>query len=91
MVVRPYQETSVAPNIKHRTFNEDADESELCWHRDAEDRTVQVLEGSGWCLQLDNSLPMSLVPGREYFIPKHVYHRLIKGSSDLKVEIVQHL
>ena len=48
MVVKPYQETQVAPNIKHRTFTEDADNSDLCWHRDAEDPTVRVLEGEGW-------------------------------------------
>jgi hypothetical protein len=50
-----------------------------------------VLEGAGWSLQLDNRLPMALVPGREYFIPEAVYHRLIKGSSDLTVEITQHI
>lgn len=90
MVVKPYEETQVAPNTKHRTFKEDADNSDLCWHRDAEDRTVRVLEGEGWCLQLDNSLPVVLVPGRDYFIPEAVYHRLIKGKSDLKIEIVKH-
>lgn len=90
-MVKPYEETSVAPNIKQRTFREDADNSDLCWHRDAEDRTVRVLEGAGWCIQLDNSLPVVLVPSREYFIPKEVYHRLIKGKSDLTVEITQHL
>jgi hypothetical protein len=90
MVVKPYEETQVAHNIKQRTFREDADNSDLCWHRDAEDRTVRVLEGAGWSLQLDNSLPMALVPGRDYFIPEAIYHRLIKGKSDLIVEITQH-
>ena len=90
MVVKPYEETQVAPNIKQRTFREDADNSDLCWHRDAEDRTVRVLEGSGWSLQLDNRFTMALVPGRDYNIPKEVYHRLIKGNSDLVVEIVMH-
>ena len=90
MVVKPYEENQVAPNFKHRTFREDADNSDLCWHRDAEDRTVRVLEGSRWSLQLDNRLPMALVPGRDYNIPREVYHRLIKGNSDLVVEIVMH-
>ena len=90
MVVKPYEETQVAPNLKHRTFTEDADNSDLCWHRDREDRTVRVVEGEGWSLQLDNRLPMALVQGREYFIPEAVYHRLIKGNNTLIVEIIQH-
>jgi len=91
MVVKPYQETQVTSNIKQRIFTEDTSSDDLCWHRDAEDRTVRVLEGAGWSLQLDNSLPMALVPGRDYFIPEAIYHRLIKGKSDLIVEITQHI
>ena len=36
---------------------------------------------------MDNELPIKLTEGKEYFIPKGVYHRLIKGDGDLKVKI----
>ena len=57
------------------------------WHRDREDRDVTVLEGSGWQLQMDNRLPVYLTPGKTYHIPRNTYHRVIKGNTDLLVEI----
>jgi hypothetical protein len=90
MVVKPYQETQVTNNIKQRIFTEDTSSDDLCWHRDAEDRTVRVLKGDGWKLQLDNCLPIELTQNKEYFIPERVYHRLIKGKNNLTVEIKSH-
>jgi len=86
MVVKPYEETQVAPNIKQRTFREHADNSDLCWHRDAEDRTVRVLEGAGWCLQLDNSLPVVLVPGRDTLFLNEYITDLSKASQTLQLK-----
>ena len=40
---------------------------ELVWHQDAEDREVEVLEGKGWELQMDNKLPFELVSGDHIF------------------------
>ena len=70
-----------------REFSKDVSSDELVWHRDREDRDVTVLEGSGWQLQMDNRLPVYLTPGKTYHIPKNTYHRVIKGSTDLLVEI----
>lgn len=89
MVVTPYEHKQISDDTFIRTFAADADNSDLCWHRDREHRVVTVLEGNGWALQLDNCLPLSLLPNREYFIPKEVYHRLIKGSTKLVLEITE--
>ena len=70
-----------------REFSKDVNSDELVWHRDREDRDVTVLEGSGWQLQMDNRLPVYLTPGKTYHIPRNTYHRVIKGSTDLLVEI----
>ena len=70
-----------------REFSKDVSSDELVWHRDREDRDVTVLEGSGWQLQMDNRLPVYLTPGKTYHIPRNTYHRVIKGSTDLLVEI----
>ena len=70
-----------------RTFSNDVDDNELVWHRDHEDRYVQIVEGKGWQLQIDNELPVELEIGKEYFIPKKTFHRIIKGSGNLIVNI----
>ena len=36
---------------------------------------------------MDNGLPEKLTPFKEYFIPKGVYHRVIKGEGELVVLI----
>jgi hypothetical protein len=54
------------------------------WHRDLKNRSVKLIKGSGWKIQLENSLPSDF---EEITIPKLVWHRVIKGSEDLVVEI----
>ena len=70
-----------------RTFSKSVDEMELIWHRDREDRKITVLEGRDWKLQMDNELPVSLEVGKTYFIPKLFFHRVLKGTTDLKIRI----
>jgi hypothetical protein len=55
------------------------------WHMDNEDRLVEALESTDWLVQLDDSLPILL--DKPIFIPKHVYHRTIKGTGSLLVKI----
>ena len=72
-----------------RIFSQDVDESELIWHRDHRDRIVTVLEGSGWSVQLDDCMPVALLKGSRVKIPREVFHRLLKGSGDLQLWIVE--
>jgi len=73
--------------IKTRLFKESADNHELKWHFDKTDRNVKVVKSNGWLLQMDNQLPVELKEGKTFFIPKGVYHRVLKGNGDLIVEI----
>lgn len=82
----PYQETINEKN-RVRVFTESVEDGELKWHRDREDRIVKVIESNRWFLQIDNELPVELIVGESYFIPKGEYHRVIKGNGDLKVSI----
>ena len=70
-----------------REFSNDVDSHELVWHRDKKDRIVKILEGNNWKFQLDNKLPVTLTEGMTIFIPKQTYHRILKGSNNLKIEI----
>tara|TARA_A200000159_G_C7334569_1_gene344507 strand:- start:530 stop:1579 length:1050 start_codon:yes stop_codon:yes gene_type:complete len=72
-----------------REFSGDVDSSELVWHRDREDRTVVTLSGTGWMLQVENKLPVALSEGSSHLIPKNTYHRIIKGTTKLVVEITE--
>lgn len=83
----PFKQVKLTENIVHRTFAMNVDPSELVWHMDREDRVVKVLEGTSWYLQMDNELPKKLIEGKEYFIPKMSYHRIIRGTSNLILEI----
>jgi hypothetical protein len=82
-----YTQERIDNNSFTRYFSKDVEDSELIWHRDKKDRRVKVLEGTGWKIQLDNSLPKELLQGTEIQIPKMVFHRLWKGTDNLVVEI----
>ena len=82
----PFKEKKIE-NKSFRTFFENVNNDELKWHRDYEDRIVRVRETTDWMLQLDNQLPVVLETNKDYFIPKGLYHRVIKGTGNLNVEI----
>ena len=84
--MQPYTQTQ-KDNIILREFSADVDSDELVWHRDKRDRKIRIIEGVGWQLQFDDEMPITLLEGEEYFIPKNIFHRVIKGENLLKLEI----
>ena len=70
-----------------RVFSKDVESDELKWHYDLENRTVTILEGDDWEFQMDNELPQILKSGQVLTIPKGVYHRVKRGTTDLKIKI----
>ena len=70
-----------------RTFSKDVDPLSLLWHSDREDRMIEVLEGKGWKVQLDNRLPLVLTKGDRIFINEGDVHRIHKGTTDLRIKI----
>ena len=72
-----------------RTFSVDIDPAELIWHRDHQDRTITVIEGNEWRIQMDNCFPRLLNKGDSFQIPSGEYHRLIAGKKDLKLLIIE--
>lgn len=85
--MRPYQEIKKESNIVVRTFDESIDPVELMWHRDQEDRIIELVEPSDWKFQLDNELPILI--DKPIFIPRYVWHRTIKGTGSLKIKITK--
>ena len=74
-------------NYYIRVFSKDVETAELKWHYDLENRKVTILEGEDWEFQMDNELPKKLKVGDVNTIPKGIYHRIKRGSTDLKVKI----
>ena len=82
-----YEQENIGKFKFKRVFTENVDTEELVWHRDTSDRKVFVEQSNGWMLQMDEELPQVLQEGQTYIIPKMVYHRVIKGTGDLKITI----
>jgi hypothetical protein len=83
--MRPYKDIEVTDKYIIREFNENIDPIELMWHRDDEDRLVEIIGETDWKIQLDNQLPTSL--NESIFIKRHEWHRAIKGTGNLKLKI----
>jgi hypothetical protein len=86
-VILPFIEEKIGENLFIRTFKQETDSGELVWHRDFEDRIIEPIEDTNWGFQLDNQLPIQLK--KQIYIPKGVYHRLIKGKGDLKIKLIK--
>ena len=87
--MKDYKEQKINEKVFIREFNE-SKSGEYDWHRDHEDRTVEVLFADvGWRFQIDNQLPVLLRTGQIVRIKKNVFHRLIKGYGKLIVRLTK--
>jgi quercetin dioxygenase-like cupin family protein len=91
VVVNPYEQKNLNNGVFLRTFSKDVLSEELVWHRDHNDRIVEVLDGENWEIQFENQLPQTLKVGEEYVIPAYTYHRIKRGTTDLVVKIQENL
>ncbi len=83
----PFQEIKLDNNVFIREFSNDTDSGEFMWHRDREDRIIESIGKTDWLIQIDNELPKEI--NEKIFIPMGVYHRLIKGTNDLKIKLIK--
>jgi hypothetical protein len=85
---KPYKDLEVTDEYTIREFGYSIDPIHLMWHRDNEDRMVEVLEcGKGWGFQFDDGLPFDLEPNTSIFILRHDWHRVVKGEGVLLLKI----
>ena len=83
---KPYTQ-SIKEGIINRVFADSIPNDELVWHKDENNRLVKIIKSDGWLFQRDNELPFELSNGDVIYIIKETWHRLIKGSGDLIIEI----
>jgi inorganic pyrophosphatase len=85
---KPYIDLEITDEYIIREFGQNIDPIEMMWHRDDEDREVEVLQaGNGWQFQYDEKLPLTLIPNTTISIIKHEWHRLWKGEGKLLLKI----
>jgi len=77
---KPYTDNGSVRTIHHES-------KEFEWHRDKQDRVIRILEGQGWQLQYNGELPIELIEGEQYHIPAMMYHRVIRGTKNLIIDI----
>jgi hypothetical protein len=83
--MHPYTDLEVTDEYIIREFSDNIDPIELLWHRDDEHRTIEIIGDTDWKLQLENQLPTSI--NQPIHIPRHEWHRVIKGTGTLKLKI----
>ena len=66
----PFSHRDISDNSFIRKFSKDVDKDELVWHRDREDREIEIVSGEGWSFQKENTLPLSLKSGDKVLIKK---------------------
>jgi hypothetical protein len=86
-MILPFEESKLNDSTYVRTFYENVDSGDLHWHRDFEDRIIESTHQTDWTFQIDNELPQKL--DKNIFVPKGVYHRLIKGNGNLVLKIIK--
>lgn len=91
VVNKPYSQKNLNNGVFLRTFKHNLLSEELVWHRDRNNRIVEVLEGENWEIQFENSLPKPLQRGERYAIPAYTFHRIKRGTTDLKVKIEERI
>jgi hypothetical protein len=84
-MILPFQENKLSDNIFIREFKQDTDSGDFMWHRDHENRIIESIGETDWMIQIDNELPKPI--SGVVFIPMGIYHRVIKGTGDLKIKL----
>lgn len=84
---KPYSDTKICNGVWIREFSPNEACEDYVWHRDYDSRNISVLDGCGWMFQFDNELPFFINKGDDLFVPKMVYHRIIPGTTSLRIKI----
>lgn len=82
-----YTDLTLSDRKKLRVISAKSAAVESTWHRDAEDRTVTILDSTNWWFQREDSLPVLLKAGDVVKITAREWHRVIPGEGDLKILI----
>ena len=78
-----FEDFKITTHTWVRKFSKDLNPSDLKWHCDESDRIIFAINENDWEFQFDNELPIKLPVNEKIQITKDLWHRSIKGSTDL--------
>jgi len=81
--------TYITKNCFLKVFSVNEKDEEYNYHLDANSRLMKVLEGTGWSIKFKNKTAKQIGPGSVIHISKRAIHKLIKGTSNLKVQVLE--
>ncbi len=81
---RPYTDLEITDKYIIREFNENIDPIELLWHRDDEDRLIEIIGDTDWSIQLEKCSLFDLQSLKEL----HLKFRL---KLNLQQSLLSHL
>jgi len=87
MEKQPFKEHKIGKNSTIRHYDNKIKKEDLPWVRNPEDMTIEPLSNNDWLFQIDNELPIPI--DKNIFIPKEIYHRIIKGVTELNLKVTK--
>tara|TARA_R100000908_G_scaffold64745_1_gene49785 strand:+ start:235 stop:507 length:273 start_codon:yes stop_codon:yes gene_type:complete len=79
----PYKQLKIGHTIFRLFYKKEDRNLYYKWHTDENSRNVWFLPFGKWQIQFDDDLPEKINPKGIYWIPKGLYHRLIRKSGIL--------
>ena len=79
----------ITHNCFFKEFNLNDDDEELEYHLDNTSRFVKVLNSSGWMFQFQNCEAQKMTKGMVIHISKKIKHKMIKGTTNLSVQVLE--
>ena len=83
----PFQQTKTGVDTFAREFLGSVEDHELHWHWDDKNRWFVCEHDTDWQFQMEDQLPAVIERGKTYYIPKKIFHRIIKGEGNLTLQI----
>lgn len=65
------------------------DDTELEYHLDKTSRFVRVLNSSDWLFQFQNCKARKMTKGMVIHVSKRIKHKMIKGTTNLMVQVLE--
>ena len=81
-------ETMIGSSV-YRRFHESIDVSSQDHYSSINDRSITVISGDKWILEVNNTAPVELRVGQHYFIKRNTLYRLVNGTNTLILEVIE--
>lgn len=79
----------ITQNCFFKEFKISNDDEEFEYHLDKTSRFLKVLNTSDWMFQFKDVAPQKMTKGMVIHISKKIKHKMIKGTTNLSVQVLE--